>query len=140
MTNEHSALRWRLAPDAPLQFGRRISLGTLEADFTSLEIVRYNAAIALVKAQDEQGNQLKGFKPTSAYQHKEKSGTMARFVDGGDVGFEKQPDGRWRSRQLLPEEEVSIAVELDGYSTDPQIVSLKESETRELVFVMKKSE
>jgi hypothetical protein len=56
----------------------------------------------------------------------------------GDIGFEKQPDGRWRSSQMLPDEELTVSLALEGYTSEPQVVSLKEGETRELVFVLRK--
>ena len=64
------------------------------------------------------------------------------FISGalGDIGFESQPDGRWRSSQMLPDEEVTITLEKEGYTSAPQAVALKEGEERELVFILKKAE
>lgn len=140
-TNEHSALRWRLAPNASLQYGPRIQLGTLEADFTSLEIVRYNAPILLLKAVDDNGNLLKDYVPESTYKTRPAEERMGRFISGaqGDIGFEKQPDGRWRSNQMLPDEELTVSLKMEGYTGEPQTVSLKEGKTHEIVFVMKKN-
>eukprot|EP00913_Durusdinium_trenchii_P005685 g5303.t1 len=140
MTNEHGALRWRIKPGQPLQNSRRVELGTLEADHHDLEVVRFVAPILLVKAVDENGKLLAEFKPKAIYQ---KGGSPnapgTRFISGvrGDVNFEKQPDGRWRSSQLFPDLKLAVTAELDGYTTKPRTVSLKEGTTRELVFVMK---
>ena len=141
-TNEHSALRWRIKPDEPLQYGRRIELGTLEEDFTTLEVVRYTAPLLLLKAVDENGEQLSDFKPNSKYKTRPNAERRGTFISGalGDIGFESQPDGRWRSSQMLPDEEVTITLEKEGYVSEPQVVSMREKEERELVFVMKKAE
>jgi hypothetical protein len=66
-TNEHSSLRWRRTADEPLVFGHEIEFDRLEEDFTTLEVVRYEAPILLLKAVDEDGNQLRGFIPHSKY-------------------------------------------------------------------------
>ena len=139
MTNEHSSLRWRLKPDQPLQHSARIELGTLEEDVTSLEIVRYTAPILLVKAVDEKGVVLSEFKPNSQYKVKSEKEMMS-FTNGGHVGFEKQPDNRWRSSQMQPDEELEVSITMEGYESSPQTVSIPEGETRELKFVMKKKD
>jgi len=139
-SNEHGSLRWRLKPGEPLRVGRRIDFGTLEADVHGFEIIRYVAPILLVKAVDEKGKLLKDFKPKAVYEKgKSPKDPNSRFINGvrGDVGFEKQTDGRWRSSQLLPDVKLTVTSVLDGYTTKAQTVSLKEGSTRELVFVMK---
>ena len=142
ITNEHSALRWRLKPDEPLTYGREVSLGTLEEDFTTLEVVRYAAPMLLLKAVDEAGNQVMDFTPRSNYEPRLAKEDGSRFISGalGDVGFEKQPDGRWRSNQLLPDEKLTVTLEKDGYTTEAQTVELEEGDVRELVFTLKKAE
>lgn len=135
MTNEHSALRWRLRPGEPLQHGRQASLGRLEEDFTTLEIVRYTAPILLIKAVDENGQQVQEFKVQSRYKAaKSESGGM--FVEGGEVHFESQPDGRKRSSQLVPDEDLTVEVMKEGYASEAQTVSLSEGTTEERVFVL----
>ncbi|MCC7338761.1 MAG: carboxypeptidase regulatory-like domain-containing protein [Pirellulaceae bacterium] len=138
MTNEHGALRWRKTASEPLQWGPEIKLGKLEDDFTTLEIVRYTAPILLIKAVDEDGELLEGSKPDSKYATPPADIRMGRFVEGGDMNFEKQPDGRWRSSQMLPDEDVTISLKLEGYTSEPQTIALKEGETRELVITMSK--
>ena len=39
---------------------------------------------------------------------------------------------------MLPDEDVTISLKLEGYTSVPQTLSLKEGETRELVFIMSK--
>ncbi|TWU00979.1 carboxypeptidase regulatory-like domain-containing protein [Stieleria varia] len=160
MTNEHSALRWRLKPKDPLSVEREINLGTLEEDITTLEIVRYKAPILLVKIIDETGKPIDGFKPDTQYVESKDDETMmsGRFVNGGVINFEKQPDGRWRSGQMQPDTKLQVTIlendlgnrddteENDPdkeaqefhYVTKPQTVSLAESDTKEIVFVMEK--
>jgi hypothetical protein len=51
---------------------------------------------------------------------------------GGDVDFEKQADGRWRSEGLLPDENLRLTVEAEGYQSYSQPVNLPEGSTREV--------
>lgn len=139
-TNEHSALRWRLRPGEPLQYGYHGHLDKLEEDFTTIEVIRYSAPMVLLKAVDEQGNPLRDFIPNSKYKSRPAEENRGKFISGaqGDIGFEGQPDGRWRSSQMLPDEETTIMLVKEGYATEPQVVSMKEGDVKELVFVMKK--
>jgi hypothetical protein len=140
ITNEHSALRWRMSHDAPLHRGRRVKLGTLEDDISGMEIVRYTAPIVLVKPVDEQGSPISGCTPNIKYTRPDQENEeMTVYTTGGHVSFEHQDDGRWRSSQALPDEPMSIQIEKPGYTTTPQEASLKEGEEREFVFVLKKS-
>ena len=139
MTNEHSALRWRFKPDSPWHHGRQGDLGKLEQDLTTLEIIRYKAPILLVKVEDEDGALIRDFELQSRYETK-----MQDEMDGafsmsrsGHVGFEKQPDGRHRSRQMLPDEETSVTVSKEGYASATEKVTLKEGEEREIRLVLK---
>lgn len=141
MTNEHGVLRWRMNAGEPLQNGRNVKLGTVEADYHGIEVVRYVAPILLVKAVDENGKQIKEFKPKAVYvKGKSPKDPNSRFINGvnGDVSFNDQPDGRWRSSQLLPDHNVTVVAEKEGFTTDAQVVSLKEGTTKEVVFVLKK--
>ena len=108
----------------------------------TLEVVRYTAPLLLLKAVDENGKQLRDFKPNSKYKTRPNAERRGTFISGalGDIGFESQSDGRWRSGQMLPDEEVTITLEKEGYTSEPQVVALKEGEERELVFVLKKAE
>lgn len=139
MTNEHGILRWRLKPGDALKNTRRVDLGTLESDHSDLEVVRYVAPILLVKAVDAKGKIMKNFKPKAVYvQGKSGRSPGSRFINGikGDVYFESQQDGRWRSNSLQPDQKVSVTVQMDGYTTQPQEVSMPEGKTRALVFKM----
>jgi uncharacterized GH25 family protein/beta-lactamase regulating signal transducer with metallopeptidase domain len=141
ISNEHASLRWRLKAGDPLRAGYNADLGTLEADIDGFEVIRYVAPILLVKAVDENGKPLPNFKPKANYQKgKSPKDPNSRFINGvrGDVSFEKQTDGRWRSSQLLPDEKLTVTAVLDGYTTTTQTVTPKEGSSQELVFVMKR--
>jgi hypothetical protein len=139
MTNEHGVLRWRLAPKAPLKDGRFIELDRLEEDLTTLEIVRYVAPILLVKAVDEQGQSIPDYKPKSDYVLDSSGEPKLRYgSDTGDVHFEKQPGGSWRSNHLIPDQKVTVTIEKDGFETTPQTLSVEEKAEKEIVFVLKK--
>lgn len=142
ITNEHSSLRWRLRPEDEFTYGHRADLGTLEEDFTTLEVIRYKAPMLLIKAVDNKGNPVQNFKPHSKYKTRSVNERMGTFLSGslGDVGFEKQPDGRWRSSQLLPDDELTVTIVKEGFTTEEQKVTMKEGEERELVFVLAKKD
>jgi hypothetical protein len=139
ITNEHSALRWRLKHDQPLQRGRRIKLGTLEDDVSGFEVVRYVAPILLVKVLDENGQLVRDFKPVLKYtQPPPENGQSLVFTTGRDVNFEEQPDGRFRSSQLVPDEPFTVTIDRPGYTTTPsEGLSLAEGAQREVVFTVK---
>lgn len=139
--HEHGALRWRRSRDTPLTYGD-IVINDLQEDWLSLEIVRYEAPKLLVKVVDDQGKPIGDAKPVGHYKTRPdtEQPSNVRFVGGmrGDVGFENQADGRWRSSCMLPDEETTVQFHLEGYQCEPQTVSLKEGETKELVFRMRR--
>jgi beta-lactamase regulating signal transducer with metallopeptidase domain/protocatechuate 3,4-dioxygenase beta subunit len=140
-TNEHGALRYRLKPGAPLAAAREIQLGTLSDDVKGIEIVRYVAPILLADATDKQGKQIKGFQAKVVYSadvQKKQSGE--HFVNGvqGDVFMEKQEDGRWRTSQLLPDEEFTVTLSAPGYAEHKEIMKLAEGASKDLTAVLEK--
>ena len=140
MTNEHSALRWRMASGEPLRRGRRIDLGTIEKDISGIEIVRYVAPILLIKPVDEAGNIVRDCQPVITYTNPEAEGEeLTDYTVGGNVSLEHQPDGRWRTSQLLPDEPFKVTVEKEGYECEPQQLSLAEGDEHELQITIKKA-
>jgi beta-lactamase regulating signal transducer with metallopeptidase domain/protocatechuate 3,4-dioxygenase beta subunit len=141
-TNEHGALRWRKGKNGPLQNAQRIDLGTVNDDAKDFEIVRYTAPIIVANAKDKAGHQLKDFKVQVVYKpgrsNKEKNSSFINGVQG-DVHFEKQEDGRWKSSQLLPDEDVTLTVTCEGYEPKSMELKLPEAETKELEFVLDKA-
>jgi hypothetical protein len=55
-----------------------------------------------------------------------------------DVSFEYQQDSRFRSSQLLPDDEVTVTAHADGYASKSEWVKLAESFTKEIELVLKK--
>lgn len=135
-TNEHSALRWRLKSDEPLKRSREAVFGTVDEDINSIEIIRYEAPILLVKVLDENGNATTDGVPNLSYKDDEPAD---RYTYGGDVNFDKQADNRWRSGSLLPNIEFSVTVKRDGYSAETQNLTLAEGESKEITIQLKKN-
>jgi beta-lactamase regulating signal transducer with metallopeptidase domain len=140
MTNEHSALRIRLGKDKPLLHGRDIKLGTLEADITGVEIIRYTAPIVLLKAVDEDGQPIPKVKVAAIYESDEKD-KLVRPVDNlpTSIFFEKQPGGIFRTSQMLPDEKTKFVASAEGYQDAQETLSMPEGETRELKLVLKRA-
>ena len=140
-TNEHGVLRYRLKKGDPLSAKRDIDFGTLEDDVKGIEIIHYVAPILIVDARDKEGKQIKDFKAKITYLsggRKRRPGES--FLNGiqGDVYQEKQEDGRWRTEQMLPDEEVEVTVSAKGFKSHGEKVKLAEGTTKELASVLEK--
>jgi protocatechuate 3,4-dioxygenase beta subunit len=141
MTNEHGVLRHRLKKDQPLSTAREIDLGTLNDDVKGIEIIHYIAPILIVDARDKDGKQVKDFQVKVTYPPgvgKKRPGES--FVNGvqGDVYMEKQEDGRWRTSQMLPDEEVEVTVSAKGYKSHTEKLKLAEGTSKDLAPVLEK--
>jgi protocatechuate 3,4-dioxygenase beta subunit len=142
-TNEHSALRWRMSKEGKLNSSHEIDLGTLNKDVSGIEIIRYEAPIALVKVTAKDGAKLKkvgvGIRYTA--EKKERNGRFlgpAGLVQS-DVFFEDQEDGRFRSSQLLPDDEFEIVAKAEGYKEATiEKQKLAEGVTKEYELVLEK--
>jgi hypothetical protein len=128
-----------MSHDDPLQFGDDIDLGTLEADVLGIEVIRYAAPMLLIKGVDGEGAVVHDFQPDISYAA-QPAKRRGRFTYGGDVNCEHQPDGRWRTSQLLPDERFTVSVKKDGYTADPQTLTLPEKGHQEITFVLRKAE
>jgi beta-lactamase regulating signal transducer with metallopeptidase domain len=140
-TNEHGALRWRLKKGDPLSAKREIDFGTLDDDVKGIEIIHYVAPILIVDARDKDGKQIKDFRAKVTYLsgvRKREPGTRFRNDVQGDVYQEKQEDGRWRTEQMLPDEEVEVTVSAKGYKSYSEKLKLPEGTTKELSPVLEK--
>jgi beta-lactamase regulating signal transducer with metallopeptidase domain/uncharacterized GH25 family protein len=142
MTNEHGVLRWRRGKDGPLNNSRRVDLGTVTDDVKDIEIIRYTAPILLVKVTGKDG--LKPTNPAVTAAYPEGKGQFAgRLIlsDGrhSDVSFEKQNDGRFRSSQLFPDEEVTVTAHAEGCEDRSAKVKLAEGTTKEVELVLEKA-
>lgn len=142
MTNEHGSLRWRKAKGEALNNSRTIRLGTLTDDAKGIEIVRYTAPILSVKVTTKDGS--KPVKPavTAIYGADKKSLEGQFILRNGrqsDVSFEEQEDGRFRSSQLFPDEEVTVTGHAEGYADKAEKVKLAEGVTKEIEIVLEKA-
>ena len=141
VTNEHGVLRHRLKKGEPLSADREINLGTLNDDVKGIEIIRYVAPILVVGAKDKDGKPIKDVQAKLEYApgvKKKRPGE--RFINGvqGDVYMEKQEDGRWRTEQMLPDEEVTVTVSAKGYKPHTETLKLAEGTTKDLTPVLEK--
>ncbi len=142
ITNEHSALRHRITKDGPLMNANRVELGTISSDMKEIAIIRYVAPILLIKPVDEDGQLIKdafvkiGYAPGKAPHPGE---FIRDGRSGGFVSLRGHGDGRWRTSQLLPDEELTITVEARGYETQSETLSLPEGETREIDVRLKRT-
>ncbi|HEV3435707.1 MAG TPA: carboxypeptidase-like regulatory domain-containing protein, partial [Gemmata sp.] len=140
MTNEHGVLRWRKAKGEPLNNNRQVQLKTMIDDVKGIEIIRYTAPILLVKVTTKDGS--KTVNPAVTAQYGSGKGQFpGMLIVGGrnsDVSFEHQEDGRFRSSQLFPDEEVTITAHADGYASKSEKAKLAESTTKEIELVLDK--
>jgi hypothetical protein len=140
--NEHQVLRHRRGAQGTLQSGREIDLGNLQRDWRDLEIVYYTAPALIVSARDRDGDPIDKFQPAIFYQDSVKPRrTGSRWLNGisGEVAFERQEDGRWRSEQLLPDQEFFLTVTADGYQPVTQTISLEEGAIEEIAVTFEKT-
>jgi hypothetical protein len=137
LTNEHGSLRWRKKKDDPLSNDRTINLGTVTDDVRGIEIVRYTAPILVVKVATKDGGKPMNPGVTGIYGKPNKEGRS--ILAGGresDVSFERQEDGRFRSEQMFPDEEVTVTGHADGYASKSEKVKLEEGTTKEIEIVL----
>jgi len=135
-TNEHSALRHRKGRGKPVENHQyNVRLGTLNDDVEGFEIIRYKAPLVVVQAMDEAGQPIKDFQVVADYAWKRNP--MDRI--NTQVSIERQEDGRRRTEQLLPDEEVTFTVTATGYESATETLKLPEGETNELVLTLKKA-
>jgi beta-lactamase regulating signal transducer with metallopeptidase domain len=135
VANEHSALRHRTSQDGPLENSQSVDLGTLDHDMKEIAIIRYKAPILLVRAVDEDGDPIEGFRAKIKYAEGRAPHSTEFYVEGklgGDVVFERQSDGRRRTEQLLPDEEFALTVHAEGYEPKSEKLSLAEGAVREV--------
>jgi hypothetical protein len=140
MTNEHGALRYRMKKDGELHNEQRgIDLGTMNDDVEGFQIVRYVAPVVLLSAVDEDKQPIKDFKVTATYPW----GAQEYVLEGelrSDISFEHQNDGRYRTSQLLPDEEVTYKVTAPGFEPASEKLKLAEGTEKELVLTLKKKD
>jgi hypothetical protein len=139
-TNEHASARHRVGKDGSLTEGRRVKFGTLDHDVKGIEIVRYVAPIIVINATTIDGQQVKGFKATVEYTERGPASEAKVYLAGGarktEAIQDEQNDGRYRTRHLLPDREVTVTVEAEGFSPASRKMTLPEGKTEELTLVL----
>jgi beta-lactamase regulating signal transducer with metallopeptidase domain len=134
----HSAVRYRHGKGQPLRDGAgRIRLGTLLDDVEDFEIVTYKAPMVFFSAFNEARQQIPKLTIKAKYATPQMSSDIT--FDGSDIRLERQTDGRYRTRSMLPDEDVTFTITADGYSSVEEKINLKEGETKELIVTLKKS-
>jgi beta-lactamase regulating signal transducer with metallopeptidase domain len=135
LVNEHQATRHRWASEAPWSNENQMTTPVLDHDYPEATVIYYTAPVLLVRATAADGSTISGFKCRLEYAEGRKPYTRApNWISGvgGDVDFEKEADGRWRSEGLLPDENLRLTVEAEGYQSYSQPVNLPEGSTREV--------
>jgi WD40 repeat protein len=145
VSNEHGSFRWRKAKDQPLSNLNDIPLGTVNEDVKGIEIVHYDAPILLVKAVKEDGTVpryvfIRGmYADDRARDDRISKTTQHSQRIQSDVVFDSQQDGRLRSEQLLPDEDVTVTVWADGFEKTSEKIQLKEGEQKEITLTLEPS-
>jgi protocatechuate 3,4-dioxygenase beta subunit len=142
MTNEHGVLRWRRGKDGTLNTSRRVDLGTVNDDVKDLELIRYEAPIVVIKVTSKDGSKPKDVGVSGEYVEGKQPYQGRLILKNGirsDVSFEEQEDGRFRSMQMLPDEEVTLIARADGYESKPTKLKLAEGEKKDIELVLEKA-
>jgi beta-lactamase regulating signal transducer with metallopeptidase domain/5-hydroxyisourate hydrolase-like protein (transthyretin family) len=139
ITNLHTAIRHRTGKDSPLQNGQTIRLGTLQNDIKDIEIIKYNSPVVIIRAADQDGKPISTSKPQIVYtegRYSQDQSHPANFK--GDAFFQRQSDGRWATSELLPDEDFTLTVEVQGYEPKTEKLNLPEGAIKELEMRLKK--
>jgi hypothetical protein len=134
-----SAIQVRTSSDAPLQSPQNVRLGTLDHDVKGIEIIRYEAPILIIKATGTDGRPVKGFKASLWYTEggRERTGGF-RLKSGvsSEVNLYEHPGGGYRTVSLVPEREVKVTVQAEGFKSASRTLKLSEGKTEEVTLVM----
>jgi beta-lactamase regulating signal transducer with metallopeptidase domain/uncharacterized GH25 family protein len=144
MTNEHGVLRHRVGPGGKLKNQRQVELGTLTDDVKGIEIIRYVAPILLVRVKAKDGGKLQDAAVTADYPPGKAQYQGKLILKKGlnsDVSFEEQEDGRFRSSQLFPDQEVTVTGHAKGYApVSLKVKPLKEGVTEKVTIVLERKQ
>jgi beta-lactamase regulating signal transducer with metallopeptidase domain len=141
MTNEHGVLRHRLKPGGPLQNNRQVQLGVVNDDVKTIEIIRYVAPIVVVKVVAKGGGKVKDAAVTAKYVNGKgqyQGGLILKKGLSSDISFEEQEDGRFRSMQMFPDQEVTVTAQADGFEPNSIKVKLAEGAKKDVEVVLEK--
>jgi hypothetical protein len=131
-----SAMQYRLMKDGPLQYTRHFHLETLDEDNKEIEIIRFAAPTIVMSATSKDGKPINGFFPSVDYTDPKYRGGKLIYKNKSksDVPFEELPGGKIRTIQLVPDREVKVTVEADGFKPATRTITMKEGKTEELKF------
>jgi hypothetical protein len=133
--NEHQSTRYRWSTESPWRNEHDMTAAILDHDAREISVMYYTAPILLIRAVAEDGSAIAPFKCQINYANDRKPYTQPpHWINGdsGDVNFEKQQDGRWRSQSLLPDEDLSLTVEAQGFQAWTQTINLSEGASTEI--------
>jgi beta-lactamase regulating signal transducer with metallopeptidase domain/Leucine-rich repeat (LRR) protein/5-hydroxyisourate hydrolase-like protein (transthyretin family) len=135
-TGEYDGLRVRLTKDSPLtNRTNAIDLGTPKNDIRGIDVTCYEVPLLLVKPVSSDGKVIEQARLRFSLDGFERSG--GPFIDGRDRNYQRQADGRLRSRQLDPDKEFTVTVSADGYLSKSETLSLPEGAVKELEVKLK---
>jgi protocatechuate 3,4-dioxygenase beta subunit len=140
--NEHNSVRFRKSKDDTLNHGYSLDLGTMDRDVKTIEVIRYIAPTLVLNIKTKDGTKLnaKEVGITGWYMKHEKMRGIG-FTSKGrptEMNFQRQDDGKFRTSQMLPDEEMTVTVFHDEYKDSVFKVSLKEGETKEMEVELEK--
>lgn len=141
VVNEHQATRHRWSDESAWSNEDEMTAPVLDHDVPGVSVIYYASPILLVRAVAKDGTAVPGFSCSLAYAQDRKPYVQTpNWVSGvsGDVDFEKQQDGRWRSESLLPDENLVLTVRATGVQTYSNSINLPEGTTREVVATLPK--
>ncbi len=126
------AVRGRLQHDGELSNGATLLLGTVNGDIKTAEFIYYKAATLLLKIVSSEGKEIVIKDPMlrANYENGRKP-----YVQGNtwtDIYFDLQKDGRHRSRNVLPDEKITLFLNVGDYAEFKEQLEFKEGETQEL--------
>jgi formylglycine-generating enzyme required for sulfatase activity len=134
--NSETIARFGPSNRAHLRLNGRLEGIDLFEDWKGIEITHYRCPTLLVKAVDQNGKIIDGFKPELTYFSTPANAVRSIRGHRGDVYFAKVSDGRWRSEQLIPSKEFTLAVTAPGYRASFEKLSLREAEVKELTVTL----
>jgi hypothetical protein len=133
--NDEGTVGYRRGAAGPVFHTRRIDLGTLDHDVDEIVVIYRKSPTLVVQAVDPQGQPIANFKPRVDYP----PGTTGapqnhRWPSGidGQAMLGPQPDGRWRSYGLLPDQEFTLTLQADGYRSASKTLKLAEGQVEEV--------
>lgn len=122
--NEHHAVTFQQTKDSPPVPGN-LKLGIVNEAVTGIILRRYASPIVLIKVSDEDGA------PLSNVEIRVSNRSYTCWI-------EKHGDGQFRTAGLMPDAEATISVKATGYQTRTEKITLPESSTKDLEFVLEK--